>query len=146
MLDLTDYADSCAVLTQIEMCGTKANSTRVLAMVLNGDTGATSIGPAGPGTYTYTADPPTGAFTAASAMAIQVDGSCHYLPNSYLAMDAGTITITGVTGTQVTGSMSLRFENGQVFEHSFDLPVCPLAIDLCPHLNGTGCATYHCAP
>jgi hypothetical protein len=61
-------------------------------------------------------------------------------------MTQGTITITAVSDTQVSGSTDLRFENGTRFEYAFDFPVCTKATNLCAHLQGIGCTSYGCAP
>ncbi|HOX46209.1 MAG TPA: hypothetical protein PK668_21575 [Myxococcota bacterium] len=144
-LDFTSYADSCGVITQTQLCGNKASATRVLAIVLSGDVGATSIDPAGPGQYPYLAEPPTGAFRAATAEAVQDDATCEPLAGtSSLDMTGGSVTLSEVTGGVVRGSASIRFENGETFEHTFALPLCAATIDLCARFNP--CMDHTCVP
>jgi len=44
----------------------------------------------------------------------------------------------------VTGSVNLAFENGSVFQQSFDAAVCPVTLDLCERL--LGCVSPACVP
>jgi hypothetical protein len=144
LLDFAGYEDSCGVLTKVKLCGNKANSTKVMALVLSGQPGASSIEPAGPGTYSFTSIAPTDGFMVATAKAVQDNTVCEYLPHGNLDMTAGTITITAVSDTQVSGSTDLHFKNGTVFQYSFDFPICTTANNLCDHLLGMGCTSYSC--
>jgi hypothetical protein len=107
--------------------------------------GAASIDPAGPGTYPFLAEPPTGDFLAATATAVQDDAACEPLAGTEaLGMSGGSITISSVTTTRVAGSASIRFDDGKTFEHSFDLPVCNASIDLCSRF--APCFEHVCVP
>jgi hypothetical protein len=144
-LDFTSYADSCEVINTTQLCGNKANATRVLAVVLAGRVGQTTISPASAGTYSYLADPPTGEFLAAVGAAVKDDADCQPLDDSSsLEMTGGSITITSVTDTKVVGSTNLRFEGGQVFEHPFDLTVCAGTLDVCGRFGP--CGNHTCVP
>ncbi|MBN2495362.1 MAG: hypothetical protein JXR96_12275 [Deltaproteobacteria bacterium] len=144
-LDFTSYQESCDVIDQTQLCGNKASSTRVLVVVLAGEVGAAEIDPAGPGTYSYLADPPSAAFTAAMAEAVQADEACDPLPGtSALDMVSGSVEIASMSGTAVSGSTKIHFENGESFEHSFDLPICEAEIDLCSRF--VPCTNHVCVP
>ena len=73
LLELATGADACNVLTQAKQCGTGSGSTTLLAGALSGVVGGTTVAPAGPGTYSWLANPPTGAFKASTTSAAQVD-------------------------------------------------------------------------
>jgi hypothetical protein len=124
-LDFTSFSESCEVIHETALCGNKASSTRILAVVLGGEVGADSVVTLGPGTYPYLADPPTGSFKVATAQAVQDDDACEPLSDeTNLDMTGGSVTITSVAETTVSGSTSIRFENGHVFEHEFSLTTC----------------------
>jgi len=136
MLDFTSYPDSCEVMEATSLCGNKASATRVLALVLSGEVGAAAIDPAGPA---------TGAFRASTAQAVQDDAACEPLPGTTaLDMAGGSVTLTGVSGARVSGSASIRFENGERFEHDFDLPLCAVPLDLCARFEP--CTHRVCVP
>lgn len=144
-LDFTSFADSCGVITETGLCGNKAGSTRILALVVSGEPGADTTGPLGPGTYRFYADPPTGPFELATAQAARVDDACEPLSDdANLAMTGGSVTITGVTAATVSGTTRIRFEKGKVFEHAFDLPTCGAALDLCDRF--LPCMNHVCVP
>jgi hypothetical protein len=146
LLDFAGYEDSCGVLSKVKQCGSKANSTRITARAVSGQPGAGSIEPVGPGTYSFMSTPPTDAFMVAMGKAVRDNAVCEYLPNGNLDMTAGTITITAVSDTQVSGSTDLHFKNGTTFQYSFDFPICATANNLCDHLQGMACTSYTCVP
>jgi hypothetical protein len=140
-----DFPDACGVVTQTMLCGTKASSTSVIGFVFNGEVGAASIGPVGPGTYRFLRDPPSGAFLASAAEAAQVDGAC-MTADGALDQTGGTISITAVTATNVTGSFDVDFEGDANFSHDFDVTICPVSIDICDRF-GVGCfGNFTCVP
>lgn len=139
MIDFADFADSCGVINSTQLCGTKANSTRVLAMVMSGEVGAASIGPLQAGTFRYLAEPPTGKFNAAAGTAARVDGTCQPQPGTkVVSMSGGSVTITSIGASRVVGKTSMKFNNGEEFEHEFDVPVCPAALDFCQRFEYCG--------
>jgi hypothetical protein len=40
--------------------------------------------------------------------------------------------------------MDVHFDNGQVYTRSFDVPVCPVSIDICSLFDF--CGTHTCVP
>ena len=62
LLELSSGSDACNVLTQAKQCGTGAGSTTLLAGAFSGIVGGSSVDAAGPGTYPWLANPPSGAF------------------------------------------------------------------------------------
>ncbi|HUU03939.1 MAG TPA: hypothetical protein VM425_21060 [Myxococcota bacterium] len=143
VIDLTSYAESCDVIDATQLCGNKADSTRVLGLVLSGEVGGASTDPVGAGTYRFQADPPSGVFTAAAGTAAQVDTLCQPQPGtSVAAMSGGSITISSVTETRVTGTANMRFDDGQAFDQPFDVAVCQVTLDLCSRF--LPCGSHDC--
>jgi len=54
-------------------------------------------------------------------------------------MTGGSITVATVTATRVTGSLDLRFVDGTVYQHPFDLTLCPVTVDLCTQVGTSRC-------
>jgi hypothetical protein len=150
---LTSLADTCGFLTTTHLCGSKANATLFLAAAISGTPGATSAPPFGPGTYPYLASPPTGAFQAAIASAAQTTATCSAVSGTSLSMTGGQITVTAVGAGSVTGTFDIRFADGSAYRKPFDVPLCPVTVDLC-QLVGSGserCVagitpTWQCVP
>jgi hypothetical protein len=117
LVELASGADACNVLTQAKQCGTGAGSTTLLAGALSGIVGGSTVAPAGPGTYPWLANPPTGTFTASTTTAAQVDAVCTSVPGSPAHMSSGSIAISTVTASIVSGSMDVHFDNGQVYKN-----------------------------
>jgi hypothetical protein len=131
LVELASGADACNVLTQAKQCGTGAASTVLLTGALSGVVGGSTVGPAAPGTYPWLANPPTGTFKASTTSAAQVDAVCATGAGSPTRMTGGSIVISTVTSSAVSGSMDVQFDNGQVYKGTFDVPVCPVSIDVC---------------
>ena len=138
-----DFPDACGVVTQTMLCGTKANSTSVIGFVFNGEVGAASIGPVGPGTYRFLRDPPSGAFLASAAEAAQVDGACM---GDTLGQNGGSITISTITATNLAGSFDIDLEEGTSVSHDFDVAICPVTVDLCDRLTAGCIGQFVCVP
>jgi len=144
LIDLTSGADACNVLTKAGQCGTGSGSTTLLAGAFSGVPGGTTVAPAGPGTYPWLANPPSGAFNASTTAAAQVDAMCTAAAGSPTNMSGGSIVISTVTASRVSGSMDVHFDNGQAYTHAFDVAVCPISIDACS-LFGP-CLSRTCVP
>jgi hypothetical protein len=142
LVELTSGADACKVLTQARQCGTGSGSTTLLAGALSGAVGGSTVAPAGPGNYPFLASPPSGAFLASTTTAAQVDASCTTAQGSTANMVGGTIAISTVTASAVTGTMDVHFDNGQVYTNAFSVPVCPVSIDVCSLF--ALCGTHTC--
>jgi hypothetical protein len=143
LIELTSRGDACNVLTQAKQCGLGKSSTTLLGAALSGVVGGVAS-PAGPGTYPWLVNPPTGAFLTSIASAAQVDALCSGVATD---MTGGSITISSVTGTPptaVAGSMNVAFDNGQAFSQAFDVAVCPVTIDVCSLFDP--CFTPVCVP
>ncbi len=145
IVDLASFADSCDVINATQLCGNKANSTRVLGFVMSGEVGAASTNPVAPGTFSYLPDPPTGKFTAAAGTAAQVDNACQAVPGTkVVSMTGGSITISAISDTNVTGTTNMKFDSGEVYEQAFDLSVCTSTVDLCGRFEY--CGSHTCVP
>src|SRR6266446_856990 len=124
LIELASGANACNVLTQAKQCGAGSGSTTLLAGALSGIVGGSSVPPAGPGTYPWLANPPTGTFKASTTTAAQVDAVCTSAVGSPARMSDGSIVISTVTSSTVSGSMDVHFDNGQVYKNAFDVAVC----------------------
>ena len=144
LVELASGANACNVLTQAKQCGTGSGSTILLAGALSGIVGGSTVDPAGPGTYPWLANPPTGTFKASTTSAAQVDAVCTSTAGSTARMTGGSIAISTVTASAVSGSMDLHFDNGQFYQSAFDVPVCPVSIDICSLFSF--CLSHSCVP
>jgi hypothetical protein len=144
LIDLASGADPCNVLTQAKLCGTGSGSTTLLAGALSGVVGGSTVPPAGPGTYPWLPNPPSGTFKASIITAAQVDATCATGLGSPTHLSGGSIAISSVTTSTVSGSMDVHFDNNQAYTHSFDVPVCPVSIDICSLFDS--CGSHTCVP
>jgi hypothetical protein len=142
LIDLTSGSDACNVLTQAKQCGTGSGSTTLLAGAFSGVVGGSTVAPADPGTYPWLASPPSGAFKASTTTAAQVDAACTSAAGSVTHMSGGSVVISTVTASRVSGSMDLHFDNGQAYMQPFDVAVCPVSIDICSLFSF--CASHTC--
>jgi len=76
LIELASGADACNVLTQAKQCGAGSGSTALLGVALSGVVGGSTTDPAGPGTYPWMPNPPTGTFRASTSTAAQLDAVC----------------------------------------------------------------------
>jgi hypothetical protein len=143
-IELASGANACNVLTQAKQCGAGSGSTTLLAAALSGVVGGSSVPPAGPGTYPWLPNAPTGTFKASTTAAAQLDATCVAAAGSRANMSGGSISISTVTASTVSGSMDVHFDNGQAYTHPFDLAVCPVSIDICSLFDL--CGTHACVP
>ncbi len=144
LIELTSGADACNVLTQARQCGTGSGSSTLLTGALSGMVGGSSVPPAGPGTYPWLANPPTGSFKTSTTTAAQVDATCTSAAGSPAHMTGGSIVVATVTSSAVTGSMDLHFDNDQVYAQAFNVAVCPVSIDTCSIFDF--CGSHTCVP
>jgi hypothetical protein len=138
-IGFTSFGGACNFATTTLLCGSRANSTLLLALAIGGRVGGGTVGALGPGTYPYLANPPTGSFVAATASAARTDASCNALPGSPLGMTGGSIVVSSVTATRVAGSLDLQFKDGTAYQQPFDLAICPVTVDLCSLVGSLGC-------
>src|SRR6266478_1169950 len=69
--------------------------------------------------------------TASTTTAAQVDAVCTSAVGFPTHQSGGSVAIASVTASTVIGSMDVQFDNNQAYTHSFDVPVCPVSIDIC---------------
>jgi len=131
LVEVSSGSDACNVLTQAKQCGTGANSKTLLTGAISGVVGASTVDPAGPGTYPYLSNAPTGTFKLSTTSAAQVDATCTSAAGSPARMTGGNVSISSVTASAVKGTMDVQFDNGQGYNAGFDVPVCPVSIDIC---------------
>lgn len=126
-LEVTSYADACGDFASSQ-CRFHANaqSVTILLAKLNPAGAEPALGP---GTYTVTTSPTTvtppdatGLLTVAFAQALATDPSCAGTP--FPSVQGGTVRLDQVAG-QVTGSVSLTFDDGSSLAGDFSAPLCP---------------------
>ncbi len=144
-LVFSDVSGACGFATDtVDLCGGKANASLVVALAVDGQVGGTAAPPLATGFYPYLATPPTGFFKAALGTAARYDGSCSVLQS--LDMVGGSITLSSLSPTLVAGSVDLHFEDGSVYQATFDVNVCPVTLDLCALVSPLGCVSPTCVP
>jgi hypothetical protein len=121
----TDAKNLCGHL----QAGTQKASTQYVTVTLLADAGnAAAAPPIVPGTYTVGPTPqpqPDGSTLLVTGGFSALDAACHDNLVMNLAQ-SGTVTLSGVSATQVSGSFQFTFQNGDKFEGTFDVPVCAL--------------------
>lgn len=121
VLVVSNQADYCGTLTAGQ---TRANDVALAAQLLSLSDAGDSVVIA-PGTYAVVATPPEMAGDYALA-ALQVsDGNCASAmqdPNDVAT--SGTVTITSMSDTTISGSYNVNFSGGSV-AGTFVAPVCP---------------------
>jgi hypothetical protein len=144
LVELVSGADACNVLTQAKQCGAGSGSTTLLGAAFSGAVGGSSVAPAGPGTYPWLPNPPSGTFLASIGTAAQVDATCTTASGSPTNMSGGSIAVSSVTSSRVSGSMDVHFDNGQAYKNPFDVAVCQVSIDICSLFSF--CGSHTCVP
>lgn len=134
-ITLADFPDVCAFRTDTALCGSRAGTTFLTALAVDGVVGGTAP-TFGPGTFTYLSDPPTGAFRAAIASAVQTTATCGEAGGSGTNMRGGRIVVEAVSDTNVTGRLELAFDDGSSYSQPFDLARCAPPTDLCIYFDG----------
>jgi hypothetical protein len=137
----------CALVTQTQGCGTKANASIITALVVRANVLGGSPGPVRTGTYTIGATPTPdvqGNVTVADAVATRTDATCAE-PAPVPTVTGGTVTLTSL-GARVAGSVDLTFADGGRVAGSFDVPACGFQTDVCTLIDGTGCTSSPCVP
>ena len=139
-ITLTDFAGTCDFLTTTSMCGSRADSTFLMAAAID----AVEGGPLAPdlprtGAYPFLSEPPTGAFRAAIGTAVRTTATCTAQPGTSLDMTAGSVVISTITDTRVTGSLNLVFEDGTSYQHPFDVARCAPPADICNLITFGAC-------
>lgn len=137
-ITLADFPEVCAFRTDTALCGSRANTTFVTALAVDGVVNGSA--PAiGQGTYPYLPNPPTGAFRASIASAVKTTDTCGSQPGSKVGMEGGQIVISSITLTNVTGTLTLDFSDGTSFDQPFDLARCAPPTDLCVFFDASRC-------
>lgn len=135
-ITLADFPEVCAFRTDTALCGSRAGTTVLSALAVDGVVGGTA--PAfGPGTFTYLPEPPTGAFRAAIASAVQTTATCGEAGGSGTSMRGGRIVVESVTDARVTGRLELAFDDGSSYSQPFDLARCAPPAGLCVYFDGS---------
>lgn len=129
-ITLADFPDVCAFRTDTALCGSRADTTFLSAMAVNGVVNGTAA-EVGPGTYSFYSRPPTGTFQAATASAVKTDATCTSQAGTKVSMTGGQITITAIEATRVTGTLALSFSDGTSYDQPFDLDRCDPPTDMC---------------
>lgn len=125
-LDFASYADACGdyATSQCRLHQNAQNVTLILAKINPAGTEPAL----GPGTYTVygsatTAVPDgTGLLNVAFAQALATDATCIGAPSD--SVSGGTLRLDQVSGTAISGNVSLTFQDGSSLRGDFSAPVC----------------------
>jgi hypothetical protein len=79
-----------------------------------------------------------GNFTQASINYIKTNATC--IPQSSITTTAGSVIISTISATRVTGSISATFSDGSSYSGPFDVPICADSTSVCSFVNNT-CGT-----
>jgi hypothetical protein len=142
------FAGLCDIVTQNQLCGSKANATIVNLLLVRANVAGGTASAVLPGTYAISATTPTpdtqGNFTVAQAFVTKTDATCD-TPGTTPVATSGTIRIDAV-GARVTGSADLTFPDGGRVTGTFGVPVCGFQTDVCTALEDGNCTTEVCVP
>jgi len=146
LVALTDFANACTWITDIQMCGSRASATFVLTLSARGAVGGTAP-PMAAGTYPVLTGPPsTATFAGSIGSALRTDAICGATQANDLAADGGSVVITSITTTNVTGTVDVHLTDGSHYRQPFDVARCDPPASICSLLPGNSCAgPYTCA-
>lgn len=132
-IDFTSWADACGDYFTYPACGVHSGGQSVSLILVTLTNYLSAPVPLPTGTYTVSDNP--------SATPVLVNDIAQYFQVIYaeslpaenssgcgtlvpLANSTGTVTLTSVTSSSVSGSLSLQFEGGYTLSGSFTAPVC----------------------
>lgn len=149
LLGFSSFPGLCGFVQDTALCGDVASSTTVTVSVLRGRLTSPAPAPIGPGTYPISLtgipfDEGGGNFRLVLADVTKTDATCGE-PSPSPAPTGGSLVLTSVGPTNVTGSVDVTFDDGGRFQRDFDLSVCVSAVDACAVLDDS-CATPVCCP
>ncbi len=140
-LGFTSFTDVCGFVQTTGLCGEVRSSTIVSVNLLRAHVTG-SAPPIGPGTYTVgTFIDQQGNILAVSAEIGKNDATCAAVPGIPV-VQSGSVTFSSVS-PRVAGALDVTFVDGSRFSGSFDVAVCPAAVNFCAVIADT-CATSPC--
>ena len=104
-------------------------------IIVNYDTTGGTPPPVAPGTYTMNSPPPG---TLVEVGYDMTDASCNSTAGGSSYNPSGTVTITTITATNITGSYDIVVFDGQHLTGNFDVAVCDSlnSFDICAINSG----------
>jgi hypothetical protein len=142
LLAFTNVPSTCSAFQAVGACNDKANA--ILVSVAIARTNASGTASAiGPGTYSLTTGTVTpdasGNLTRTNLNYSKTNATCVDAASS-VTPTSGSVTITSVTSSRVTGSVTMAFSDGSSFSGNFDVAICGVSFNVCDvgSCSGTG--------
>jgi len=143
---LSPSSDGAFLSDPANLCKQRANETTVHLVLWA--TGAGAPATFAPGSYAVHQDAAGGL----SAFQVHLDAACSPTPPNVLA-SSGTLTLTSVTATRVTGTLDLAFADGRSLASPFDAAIVPAVVSACQMFGVQGgspaavaCEARTCSP
>ena len=143
LLAFTNVPSTCSAFQVVGACNDKASAILVSVAIEKGNASGGTASAIGPGTYGLTIGPPTpdasGNFTRTNLNYSKTNATCVDAASS-VTPTSGSVTITSLTSSQVTGSVTAAFSDGSTFSGNFDVPICGVSFNVCDvgSCSGTG--------
>jgi hypothetical protein len=143
LLAFTNVPSSCSAYQTVGACNDKANAIVVSAAIEKGNVSGGTASTIGPGTYSLTNGTVTpdasGNFTRTNLSYSKTNATCVNAA-SLVNPTSGSVTITSLTSSQVTGSVTVAFSDGSSFSGNFDVAICGVSFNVCDvgSCSGTG--------
>lgn len=150
VLGFGDFQGLCALVTNSQGCGVKADATIVTAVVVRANVLGGTPPSVGPGTYAVPSATPLpdaqGNVSLVQAVVARTDATCGDTSGNPVAT-GGSVRIDSVEASRVTGFADLTFEGtGGRVSGAFSVPRCALQADVCTVLSGGACTGQVCVP
>lgn len=136
-IDIASYADACGDYAS-GACLLHANAQNVTVLFAKVSTDLTHQPAFASGSYTIYDSPTTvipdgtgTGLTVTYARATATGASPGCVPTSSDAVTGGTLRLDTVTGSTITGHVSVTFKDGSSLQGDFSAPVCGAAPDIC---------------
>lgn len=138
LLGFSATSGLCTYAQTAMLCDARASDTILTLAVI--DVGTSAQAPVVPGTYTVGG----GSGYEVSASYTKTDATCvDSVPGTVTA--SGTVTVSTITASRVTGSVDVTFSDGSHVQGSFDVALCSVTVDFCGVITHTcTCATMDC--
>lgn len=147
MLNLmfTNIPNICGAYFAAGQCNSKANLAAVIVFIQRGKPGGATTALTA-GTYPLTLSGPVadagGNYTSTAFGYGKTNATC---TATSVSATAGSVTISTISATRVTGSMTATFSDGSSYNSAFDVPICADPASVCAATAGcTGTVT--CVP
>jgi hypothetical protein len=142
LLAFTNVPSTCSAFQAVGACNDKANAILVSVAIARTNVSGTASA-IGPGTYSLTTGTVTpdgsGNVTRTNLNYSKTNATCVDAAAS-VTPTSGSVTITSLTSSRVTGSLTMAFSDGSSFSGTFDMAICGVSFNVCDvgSCSGTG--------